>query len=119
LEKTRALLHQSKLPKNLWGEAIHHAVWLKNRTSTRALPDGKTPYELLNKGTKLDGRAGIGRWLGFDEESNAHRIYWPERRSVSVERSIRFESNDVVVSRMPVVTVPIQGENEQKPKEEA
>jgi hypothetical protein len=26
LERTRALLHSSKLPKNLWGEAINHAV---------------------------------------------------------------------------------------------
>ena len=34
LERTRALLHSSKLPKNLWGEAINHAIWLKNRTPT-------------------------------------------------------------------------------------
>ena len=30
LERTRAFLHSSGLPKFLWGEAIHHAVWLKN-----------------------------------------------------------------------------------------
>ena len=47
LEQTRALLHLSKLPKNLWGETITHVVWLKNRTSTCALPEGKTPYEML------------------------------------------------------------------------
>ena len=34
LERTCALLHSSKLPKNLWGEAINHAIWLKNRTPT-------------------------------------------------------------------------------------
>jgi hypothetical protein len=32
------------LPKYLWGEAIKHAVWLKDRTSTCALPN-KTPFE--------------------------------------------------------------------------
>ena len=99
LERTRALLHSSKLPKNLWGEAINHAVWLKNRTPTRALPDGKTPYEMLyekkpnlrnlhewgtevwvhtTEGTKLDGRSKVGRWIGLEEISNGHRIYWPD-----------------------------------------
>src|SRR5271168_3388864 len=34
LERTRALLHSSELPKNLLGEAINHVVWLKNRTTT-------------------------------------------------------------------------------------
>ena len=47
LEQMRALLHLSKLPKNLWGEAINHDIWLKNRTPTQALPDGKTQYEML------------------------------------------------------------------------
>ena len=37
LERVRAMLHYTQLPKNLWGEAIMFAVWLKNRTSTRAL----------------------------------------------------------------------------------
>jgi hypothetical protein len=33
--------------ENLWGEAVKHAVWLKNRASMRALPDNKTPYEMV------------------------------------------------------------------------
>ena len=46
LEKVRAMLHASGLPKFLWGEAIKHAVYLKNRTLTRILKD-KTPFEAL------------------------------------------------------------------------
>ena len=113
LEQTCALLHASKLPKNLWGEAITHVVWLKNRISTRALPDKKTPYKMLNRrkpnlanlrewgevvwvhtteGNKLEGRAKTRRWIGFDENSNGHQIYWPKRKSVTVERSIRFNN---------------------------
>jgi hypothetical protein len=86
------MLHASGLLKNLWGEAVMHAVYLKNCTSTCTL-DGKTPYEMLtgNKpnlanlhefgtkvwvhntsGSKLDGRSRIGRWVGFDEVSNGH-----------------------------------------------
>jgi hypothetical protein len=81
LERTRTLLHSSKLPKNLWGEAITHAVWLKNGTPTRILGE-KTLFEVLYRrkpdlgglkewgnevwvhtmaGTKLDGRSKIGR----------------------------------------------------------
>lgn len=55
VERVRAMLHASGLPKSLWGEAMMHAVWLKNRSSTRAL-DGKTPYEMLyNKKPDLSG----------------------------------------------------------------
>ena len=46
LEHARAMLMTAQLLKNLWPETIHHAVWLKNRTSTRAL-NGKTPYEVM------------------------------------------------------------------------
>ena len=131
LERTHALLHASKLPKNLWGEAITHVVWLKNRTPTRALPDGKTPYEMLNgkkpnlsrlhewgtevwvhttEGNKLEGRAKVGRWIGFDEVSNGHRIYWPDKRSVTIERSVKFTNNDIILPANPI-TQPIQGES--------
>ena len=30
-------------------------------------------------GSNLDGRSAIRCWVGFDEESSRHRIYWPER----------------------------------------
>jgi hypothetical protein len=46
LEKVHAMLHASGLPRNLWGEAVKHAVWLKNRTSTCSLLGNVTPYEL-------------------------------------------------------------------------
>jgi transposase InsO family protein len=110
LERVRAMLHSSGLPKFLWGEAVKHAVYLKNRTATRALAN-KTPYEMamgvkpnlsdLHEwgckvwvhsagGSKLDGRAAVGRWVGYDDSSSGHRIYWPDRRSVTVERSVKF-----------------------------
>jgi hypothetical protein len=117
LECTHALLHASKLPKNLWGKAINHIVWLKNRTITHALPDGKTPYKMLYHkkpslknvheqksqvwvhtldGTKLDGRSKIRRWIGFEEINNGYQIYWPDRPSVTVECSIKFVNNRAV-----------------------
>ena len=127
LEKVRAMLHASGLPKFLWGEALKHANYLRNRTSTKAL-EGKTPYEVKfgmkpnlaglhewgskvwvhdTSGTKLDGRSRIGRWVGYEEASNAHRIYWPDKRNVTVERSIKFDENDILIP------APIEGELEQ------
>ena len=125
LEKVRAMLHDSDLPKFLWAEATAHAVYLKNRTWTRTIGD-TTPFELLNRqkpnvgglhpwgckvrvhdtaGSKLDGRSSIGRWMGFDAETkDGHRIYWPERRTVTVERSVRFnfDPEEVVVGLLPL-----------------
>jgi hypothetical protein len=41
------MLIQSKLPKNLWGYALLHANYIKNRTYLKALPN-KTPYEMVH-----------------------------------------------------------------------
>jgi transposase InsO family protein len=124
VERVRAVLHHSGLPKTLWGEAIHHVVWLKNRSSTRVLGT-VTPYERLHgqkpnladvpewglpvwvhndKGSKLDGRGTVGRWIGFDADStHAHRIYWPQKGTVTVERNIRLTAPTVTV-RIPALT---------------
>lgn len=109
-EKVRALLHMAQLPQNMWGEALWHANWLKNRSSTRAL-GGIMPWQALYgsppnlsnlkrfgeavwvhdaSGSKLDARAREGCWLGFDTESRGHRIYWPTTKAVSVERNVYF-----------------------------
>ena len=79
------MLHASQLLKFLWGKAVKYAVYLKNRTSTKAL-DGKTPFEVyfgkkpniagLHEfkckvwvhnltGSKLDGRLEVGKWVGL------------------------------------------------------
>ena len=122
MERVRAILHQADLPKTLWAEAILHAVWLKNRTSTKAL-GAVTPYEKLYKmkpnlanvpewgqsvwvynpdGSKLDARAKQARWVGYDADStHAHRVYWPGKNSITVERNVKFVSPTIIVSTQP------------------
>ena len=46
VEKTRAMLLESNLPKSLWGYAILHANYIKNCMHTCSLLD-KTPYEMV------------------------------------------------------------------------
>jgi len=98
VERVHAVLYVSGLPKNLWGEAIKHAVYIKNCTATCTL-DGKTPYEMLHgkkpnlmdlpvwgtkvwvhnpSGSKLDPCAWEGHWIGVDAETGAHRVYFAD-----------------------------------------
>ena len=52
IEKVRVLLHNSGLPKFLWGEALNYVTYIKNRTWTKSLPNA-TPHEILT-GKKPD-----------------------------------------------------------------
>ncbi|GBE85505.1 hypothetical protein SCP_0800220 [Sparassis crispa] len=109
-EHARAMLITAELPKSLWGEALMHATWLKNRTSTRAL-DGKTPYEArygklpdlhdlhefgakvwvrIEDADKLESKARAGHFVRYTDESKGYCVYWPEKCSVSVERNVHF-----------------------------
>ncbi len=110
LEHARAMLIASSLPRSLWTEAINHFIWIRNRTPTRALKD-QTPFEAATKrkpdlrnlpefgasayvkrvgAGKLNSQVEVGRFVGFDLESKGYRVYWPEKRSVSVEREVVF-----------------------------
>ena len=47
VERSRAMLLESNLPKSLWGYAILHVNCLKNQMHTHSLPD-KMPYEMVH-----------------------------------------------------------------------
>jgi hypothetical protein len=131
-ESTRALLLASGLPRSLWAEAMSHSVWLQNRSATRALK-GKTPYEMVKgvkpylgglqefgaaayvkdlKAGKLDPRAVKGRFVGYDSESKGFRIYWPEKRTVSIERNVVFNPEDLLTDETVVVSGDVLAEGE-------
>ncbi len=46
MEMVRTMLVESKLDQRFWGEAISTAVYLKNRSPTKAVV-GMTPFEAL------------------------------------------------------------------------
>ena len=110
------MLIESNLPKSLWGYAILHANYIKNRTHTRSLPD-KTPYEMVHgkkpnlwdtyewgkdiyvkikQDDKLASRATKAKWIGNSSQSDGHLIYWPSGKKVSVERNVVFDMGDKV-----------------------
>jgi len=47
MEKVQVMMVASQLPDGLWGKALMHVTFLKNRTWTQALPNGVTPYKLF------------------------------------------------------------------------
>jgi hypothetical protein len=56
--------------------------------------------------SKLDGWSKVGHWVGFDDKSDAHRIYWAEKHSVTVDYSMKFNFKDEDIP----VTVMLEGE---------
>src|ERR1700722_825388 len=114
IELARAMLAALGLQKNLWVEAVNHGTWLKNRLPTKALSGG-TPFEgrykkkpdlrgLVPFGTpvwvkimdagKLDRRAHEGRFVGYDMTSKGYRVYFPDKRTIGIEREVAFNPTD-------------------------
>jgi hypothetical protein len=132
-ERAPALLLASGLPHFLWEEAMNHSNWLQNRTLAHALNE-KTPYEVKNKrkpnlsgiqefgaaayvkdlkAGKLDARAKKGRFVRYDSESKGYKIYWPDKRSISVERNIVFNNDDVqLADDTTIIHAKVQSEGE-------
>ena len=120
LEQIRAFAHGSGLPKLLWGEALHHAVWLKNCTATCAL-NSRTPFKALYSHlpnlsclhswgchvwvhdpdcSKLDVRVREAHWLGFDVDVRAHCVFWPGPGNVYFGTSALSEGEETHIATL-------------------
>ena len=52
----------------------------------------------------------MGCWVGFDEDSSDHQIYFPEKRTVAIECSVKFDPTDVKIYLPQVIST--EGEQE-------
>jgi hypothetical protein len=108
----RALLKQRGMPAVFWGEAVVTAVYILNRSPTKAL-NGMTPYEAWHgrKPTvshlrvfgclaftkelahigKLDDRSTPGVFIGYAEGSKAYHILDPGTQRVRTARDVVFD----------------------------
>lgn len=111
-EMARCLLLEGKLPKKLWTSAVKTAAYIRNRCyNPRA---GKTPFEAMTElqpnlknmhisGTvcyayiqnkmKLEARCEQGTFLGYDTQSPAYLVYFPERDDVKRAQCVKFCKN--------------------------
>ena len=110
-ETVRAMLCESGLPKKFWAEALYTAVYLRNRSPTKALSE-RTPFEVWHEEKpqvdhlkvfgcicyahipkderkKLDSKAREAIFLGYGKEKKGYRLY-----DISTKKT--FYSRDVV-----------------------
>lgn len=114
-EKARTMLQESGLPRRFWGEAVHHAVFLKNRSPTIAVK-GMTPEEKWSgkkcdlslvktfgckafmhipeqKRTKWDARSTELIYTGFCDDAKAYRLVDPITGKMFKARNVVFFEN--------------------------
>ena len=59
---------------------------------------GVAAYVKDLKAGKLDAHAKVGQFVGYDSELKGYCIYWPNKRSVTVERNVVFNEDDVLTT---------------------
>ena len=59
---------------------------------------GVAAYVKDLKAGKLDACAKVGQFVGYNSESKSYWIYWPQKRSITVERNVIFNESDVTAN---------------------
>ena len=112
VETVRAMLADTKLPHKFWAEAVSTAVYLRNRSPSKAVK-GMTPYEAWtgerpnvnhlrafgcavhahtskNERRKLDPKSRKCILLGYGTTTKGYRLYDPKRTRVFYSRDVLF-----------------------------
>ena len=123
----RGMLIESGLPNFLWTYAIMPATHIRNccyvkriKATPCGLITGVKPnvakwhifgticYACLHGQTKLDPHSRKGHFIGYDRNSLAYLVYYPENRTVVKHRLVKFtdqfenkETMDVVNDLFP------------------
>ncbi|KAG7303823.1 hypothetical protein JYU34_010719 [Plutella xylostella] len=114
VEKARCMLQDAGLDQRVWAEAVNTAVYLKNRSPSRAVP-GATPeqrwtnqkvnlshlrtfgcvvYALTENRTKLDSKCKEYIFVGYCEDSKGYRLLDPCNPSKCIKaRNVTFFEN--------------------------
>ena len=110
LEKSRALIADSNLPKTFWGQAVLTAAYLKNRMPSSSI-DNSTPYYLKfgedpdlkhlrvfgccaymlvppSHRKKLDDKSKRMIFIGYS--TMGYKLFDPETKRITVSRNVKF-----------------------------
>ena len=141
MDLVRSMLHAKELPKQFWAEALATAVYVRNRVTSRALPQNTTPHHIWHgqapdlshlrvfgcrcwymipksKVKKLSSRAREAVMIGYAEQSKAYKLWDAELKRVIVSRDVTFnesESPDLSSFETPrsnVVLIPPDENND-------
>lgn len=115
VESVRAMLADARLPHRFWAEALSTAVYLRNRSPTKAVK-GMTPFEAWtgekpnvehlrvfgcaayahvakDERKKLDRKSRKCVLLGYGTETKGYRLYDLERAKVFYSRDVVFNES--------------------------
>jgi hypothetical protein len=132
VELARAMITAKDLPKSLWEFAVTHAAYIRNRSTTKALPGGVTPHQAFTKEkpdvshfqefrapvcifredvkqlSKMDDRGLKHIFCGYLDGPKAIRYYDSRTRRVKVSRNFQF--TDPAIKFTELADVPSEGE---------
>eukprot|EP00775_Hariotina_reticulata_P001034 gene1034-1371_t len=115
MERARAMLIESGMQQELWGEAVLTANFLRNRAASSGRE--ATPYELFTgnkpdvsslrpfgstayvhvpkekRSGKLAARSETGRMVGYLSEGTGYRIYMPDDGRFVHSRNVQFQED--------------------------
>uniref|UniRef100_A0A5B7B4M6 Retrovirus-related Pol polyprotein from transposon TNT 1-94 n=1 Tax=Davidia involucrata TaxID=16924 RepID=A0A5B7B4M6_DAVIN len=115
MEMAKSILHEKGLPKSFWAEAVYTAVYLINRSPTKAVWN-QTPIEAWSgrkpsirhlkvfgcvcyaqipkeKRSKLDETSEICIFVGYSSKSKGYRLYSLKSNKVIISRDVLFAEN--------------------------
>ncbi|CAB0001583.1 unnamed protein product [Nesidiocoris tenuis] len=116
VEKARCMLADASLPKSYWAEAVNTAVYLNNRSPTKAVHD-KTPFEAWTgnkpdlshirifgckamaqvprqKRKKWDPKSEEYIFVGYGEDTKGYRLLHPVTKQIQFSRDVIFLEED-------------------------
>jgi hypothetical protein len=79
---------------------------------SNVVPFGTQAWVKIVGAGKLEARAALGYFVGLDNESTGHRIYFPEKRTVKPEREVVY--NLEAASEMVVLPSEVQSVGEKE-----
>jgi hypothetical protein len=123
------MLKSSNLPDSYWATEILTAVYIKNRSLTKAYNEKKTPFELFygkvpdvshlrvfgckafvyntDPGIgKLDNRGIEGIFVGYGRQTTKYIIYIPSTRTFVNSASVKFFEPKLVKPHLKIITSP-------------
>ncbi|MCO5566574.1 hypothetical protein L7F22_020251 [Adiantum nelumboides] len=112
VEMARSMIEAKGLPNSFWAEAVNIAVYILNRSYTKAVKDmtplqafsGKKPsvshFKIFGSDcyvhvpdasrTKWDAKSQKCIFLGYSEESKGYRVYNPTTKKIVISRDVVF-----------------------------
>ena len=115
--KARSMMMESGLPLRFWYQACEAAVFLSNRTITKAVPGFKTPFELWHfrkpsidhlrvfgcksyriirkelRESKYSQVSSEGVLVGFDQDNFNYQIYDLQDKKIHMSHDVKFNED--------------------------